>query len=143
MPAGTTYARFSLFDADVDPGDDLDLYVYKGATLVGVSGGGTSAEEVNLVNPAAGTYTVCVHGFGVPAARPPYFTLFTLGARLRTAAGNMTVTRRRRPRLGAPARSARRSPASRRHEVPRLRRLRRRRRDAEPDDRPGRHAVAS
>src|SRR5574341_884773 len=35
--AGTTYARFSLFDADVAPGSDIDLYVYKGTTLVGSS----------------------------------------------------------------------------------------------------------
>ena len=35
-------------------------------TLVGISGSGTSAEEVNLVNPAADTYTVFVHGFAVP-----------------------------------------------------------------------------
>jgi len=33
-PAGTTYARFSLFDADVAPGSDIDMYVYQGATLV-------------------------------------------------------------------------------------------------------------
>ena len=31
--------------------------------MVGSSGGGTSAEEVNLLNPAAGTYTVLVDGF--------------------------------------------------------------------------------
>ena len=30
IPAGTTYARFSLFDADVAPGADLDLYVFNG-----------------------------------------------------------------------------------------------------------------
>ena len=35
------------------------------------SGGGTSAEEVNLLNPAAATYTVWVHGFAdrQPVAR--------------------------------------------------------------------------
>ena len=53
IPAGTTYARFSLFDADVAAGSDIDLYVYSGSTLVGASGSGTSAEEVNLSNPAA------------------------------------------------------------------------------------------
>ena len=53
------------------------------------SGGGTSAEEVNLLNPAAGTYKVWVHGFAT--GNPSTFTLFTwvLGS---TAAGNMTVT---------------------------------------------------
>jgi hypothetical protein len=90
IPAGTTYARFSLFDANVSPAADLDLYVYRGATLVGSSGGGTSAEEVNLLNPIADTYTVWVHGWGVPAGGATY-TLFTwvLGS---ADAGNMTVT---------------------------------------------------
>ena len=58
--------------------------------LVGASGSGTSAEEVNLVNPAAGNYTVVVQGWQTdgPDAQ---FTLFKwlLGS---TAAGNMTVT---------------------------------------------------
>ena len=58
VPAGQTYARFSLFDEFTDGNDDLDLYVYRGATLVGASGGGTAAEEVNFVNPTAGD----VHG---------------------------------------------------------------------------------
>jgi hypothetical protein len=66
IPAGTTYARFSLFDADVNAGSDIDLCVANSAgTIVGASGSGTSAEEVNLVNPAAGTYTVVVQGWGV------------------------------------------------------------------------------
>jgi len=89
VPAGTTYARFSLFDANVTPASDIDLYVYRGTTLVGSSSGGTSAEEVNLVNPAADTYTVYVHGFAVPGTAN--FTLFSwlLGS---ASAGNMTVT---------------------------------------------------
>jgi hypothetical protein len=89
IPAGTTYARFSLFNAFVNPASDLDLYVYRGTSLVGSSGGGTSDEEVNLVNPPAGTYTVEVDGYAT--ANPSTFTLFTwvLGA---TDAGNMTVS---------------------------------------------------
>jgi len=95
VPAGTTHARFSLFDANVSPASDLDLYVYRGTTgtapLVGASGGSTSAEEVNLLNPVAETYRVWVHGFSVPAPGPTSFTLFSwvLGS---AAAGNMTVT---------------------------------------------------
>ena len=91
IPAGTTYARFSLFDANTTPaGSDLDLVVFNSAgTQVGSSGGGTSAEEVNLTNPAAGVYTVLVDGFAT--GNPSTFTLFTwaLGS---TSAGNMTVT---------------------------------------------------
>jgi subtilisin family serine protease len=91
VPAGSTYARFSLFDANTTPGSDLDLVVY-GPTnaVVGSSGGGTSAEEVNLLNPAAGTYTVLVDGYATPNNAPANFTLFAwvLGT---ADAGNMTV----------------------------------------------------
>jgi hypothetical protein len=91
VPAGTTYARFSLFDSSVTPASDLDLYVYNGTTLIGASGSGTSNEEVNLLNPSAGTYTVYVHGFNVTPGVTANFTLFgwLLPA---AAAGNMTVT---------------------------------------------------
>ena len=90
VPAGTTYARFSLFNEFTDGNDDIDLYVYNGATRVGASGGGTAAEEVNLLNPAAATYTVWVHGFATDGP-DAHFTLFNwvLGS---AAAGNMTVT---------------------------------------------------
>jgi len=77
IPAGTTLARFSLFDDAVDGNDDLDLYVYNSSgTLVGSSGGGTAQEEVNLNNPAAGTYSVYVHGFATDGPDSNY-TLFT------------------------------------------------------------------
>jgi len=89
VPAGTTYARFELFDADVNAGSDIDMCVFNGATLVGSSGSGTSAEEVNLLNPAAGGYTVVVQGWGVVGTSP--FKLHTW--LLDTAdAGNMAVT---------------------------------------------------
>ena len=69
--------------------DDIDLCVFLGTTQVGGSGSGTSAEEVNLVNPAAGTYTVVVQGWGTDGPDAQY-TLFhwLLGS---AAAGNMTV----------------------------------------------------
>lgn len=90
IPAGTTYARFSLFDADVAPGSDIDLCVFNAAsTLVGSSGSGTSAEEVNLLNPTAGNYTVVVQGWGVPGSSPFKLHTWLLGS---AAAGNMTVS---------------------------------------------------
>ena len=95
IPAGTTYARFSLFDADVTAGSDMDLYVYQGATQVGGSGGGTSAEEVNLrfTTPTASpiSLTVYVHGWGIAGGGSSPFNLhfWALGS---TAAGNMTVS---------------------------------------------------
>ena len=91
IPAGTRLARFSLFDDFTDGADDLDLYVHNaGGTLVGASGGGTSAEEVSLTNPAAGTYRVSVHGWQTDGPDANY-TLFhwLLGS---TSAGNMDAT---------------------------------------------------
>ncbi len=91
VPAGSTYARFSLFDSTTTPGTDLDLYVFNaGGTQVGYSAGGTSAEEVNLLNPAAGTYTVVIDGYGTASPTSAY-TLFAWA--LGTAdEGNMAVT---------------------------------------------------
>ncbi len=96
VPAGTTYARFSLFDSENDgTTDDLDLYVYRinangTKTLVGVSGGGTAEEEVNLVNPAAATYAAYVHGWQTDGPDTNY-NLFgwILGS---ANAGNATLT---------------------------------------------------
>jgi subtilisin family serine protease len=91
VPVGTAYTRFALFDDYTDGNDDLDLYVYRGATFVGGSGGGTSAEQVNIVLPTPGTYTVWVHGWQTdgPDAN---FTLFAWNVGLVDDAGNMTVT---------------------------------------------------
>jgi subtilisin family serine protease len=91
IPAGTRLARFSLFDDFTDGADDLDLYVHNSAgTQVGASGGGTSAEEVNLTAPAAGVYKVSVHGWQTDGPDANY-TLFSwlLGS---ADAGNMTAT---------------------------------------------------
>ncbi len=89
VPAGTTLARFALFNDATAPASDLDLYVYRGTTLVGLSGGGTSDERVDLLNPTAATYSVYVHGFAT--ANPSTFTLFDWLVDS-TNAGNMTVT---------------------------------------------------
>ena len=90
IPVGTTYARFALFDEDVSAGADIDLCVHDAAgTQVGSSGSGTSAETVNLLNPAAGAYTVVVQGWGVAGTSP--FKLHTWLVPS-TAAGNMTVS---------------------------------------------------
>jgi hypothetical protein len=79
IPAGTTYARFAIFDEDVAPGSDLDLYVYQGNTLVGASGGGTSDEQVNFAfaNPTASPLAlkVYVHGWGVAGGGSSPFVL--------------------------------------------------------------------
>jgi hypothetical protein len=79
VPAGTAYTRFSLFDDYTDGNDDLDLYIFgpdsAGFPFVGSSGSPTSAEEVNLVFPAPGTYIAVVHGWQTDGPDANY-TLF-------------------------------------------------------------------
>ena len=91
VPAGTTYARFSLFDSNVGPGNDLDLYVYKGSTLVDSSQGGTAQEEVNLVDPAAGDYTVYVHGWQTAGGGTANYTLFSWALGASGPGANLTL----------------------------------------------------
>ena len=81
VQAGSSYARFSLFDAGTDGNDDLDLYVFNSNGEFVASSSNTAAnEEVNLPNPVAGQYLVAVHGFETdgPDAR---FTLFAWALR--------------------------------------------------------------
>ena len=76
VPDGTAYTRVALFDDYTDGEDDLDLYVFTEAgAFVAGSGAGTSAEEVNMVLPAAGTYLAVVHGWQTDGADAEY-TLF-------------------------------------------------------------------
>ena len=99
VPAGSAYARFSLFDDYTDGDDDLDLYVFdSGGGFVGGSGSGTSAEEVNILFPAPDTYIVVVHGWQTDGPDSNY-TLFNwaFGA----DEGNMTLTAPAAATLGA------------------------------------------
>ena len=70
VAAGTRAARFSL-DAD-DNTMDLDLFVYQGGDLVGLSASGSGDEQVTLIDPPAGTYDVYVNGFDTHGGTGPY-----------------------------------------------------------------------
>ncbi len=87
VPAGTKAARFSL-----DAGDnnaDLDLFVYRGGTLVGLSASGSADEQVTMLAPAAGTYDVYVNGFATPGGSTAYtISNFVVP---NADAGNLTV----------------------------------------------------
>jgi hypothetical protein len=94
VPPGTTLARFALYDEDIGASNDIDMQVFflpaaGGAVFVGASGGGTSEEEVNIVNPAAGTYAVLVIDFAT-AAGPTAFSLFNYNLN-GTNAGNTSL----------------------------------------------------
>jgi hypothetical protein len=101
IPAGSTYARFSLFDADTDGRDDLDLYVFDSQGLfIGQSFNSGSNEEVDLVDPVPDRYLVVVHGFETdgPGSK---FTLssWAVGS---GPAGNMSVIAPKNAKLNAP-----------------------------------------
>jgi subtilisin family serine protease len=90
VPAGTTHLRASLFDADVAPGADIDICLFDpSGTFVQQSTSGTSAEQVNAVNPVAGNWTLVVHGWGVPGTSPYVLNTWLVPD---TAAGNMAVS---------------------------------------------------
>jgi subtilisin family serine protease len=95
VPAGTSIFRISMFDAETDGEDDIDLYLYRvnadsSLTLVGLSGSGTSAEQIQLANPTAATYRLFVHGWETDGPDANYsLHSWTLGT---ADAGNMTVT---------------------------------------------------
>jgi hypothetical protein len=91
VPAGTEYARFSLFDDYTDGKDDMDLYVFDpNGDFAGGSGSGTSEEEVSIDEPSAGTYSVIVHGWQTDGPDANY-TLFSWNIPA-VDPGNMTVT---------------------------------------------------
>lgn len=75
VPEGATELRVSIGNV-ADPAADLDLYVYRGegdeAEAVGSSTTSTAEEEVVLVDPEAGTYTVEVDAYSVPAGSTEY-----------------------------------------------------------------------
>ena len=90
VPAGSDYARISLFDDYTDGDDDLDLYVFDSTFgFVGGSGSGTSAEEVNIPEPGDTTYFVAVHGWQTDGPDANY-TLFSWA--FGPDAGNTTIT---------------------------------------------------
>ncbi|HEY5875793.1 MAG TPA: S8 family peptidase, partial [Ilumatobacteraceae bacterium] len=93
VPDGTALSRFALFDAETDGAHDLDLYVLDSeGALVGVSGSGTSEEQVDLVLPAGGVYTVVVHGFQTEGGAPANYTLFDWQVPIDDGEGSLTVT---------------------------------------------------
>lgn len=88
VPVGTKAARFSE-ETTVDTAD-LDMYVYRGGTLVALSASGAADEQVTLNNPAAGTYDVYVNGFTTPGGATSYeISNFVVPA---ASAGNASVT---------------------------------------------------
>lgn len=77
VPAGSSFARFKLFDEHTDGTDDLDLYVFNPlGSYIGGSFSGSSAEQFDVLSPLAGDYYVFVHGWLTDGPDSNY-TLFT------------------------------------------------------------------
>lgn len=85
VPAGAASLEASIGGTS-DKAADLDLIVYNAAgAIVGLSGRGDSEESVRIPSPPAGTYTVEVDAYEVPAGSTQFdyldmFTSPTLGA---------------------------------------------------------------
>ncbi|MFC0624055.1 S8 family peptidase [Kribbella deserti] len=80
VPSSTPLLRVQLFDEFTDGNDDIDLYLYRAGadgklTLLGSSLTATSAELIDVAEPAAGTYRVYAHGFATDGPDASY-TLF-------------------------------------------------------------------
>ena len=72
VPAGAERLDVAIGNTS-DLGADLDLYVYdENGDEVGSSADGDSEESTSIANPAAGTYTVVVDGYAVPAGSTQY-----------------------------------------------------------------------
>ncbi|MEU6228098.1 S8 family serine peptidase [Streptomyces sp. NPDC047042] len=72
VPAGAASLDVAIGNVS-DTAADLDLVVYDAAgNQVGISADGDSEEAVSIASPAAGTYTVEVIGYAVPAGTTAY-----------------------------------------------------------------------
>ncbi|MGW3727763.1 S8 family serine peptidase [Streptomyces sp. NPDC000851] len=72
VPAGATSLDVAIGNVS-DAAADLDLYVYDASGKeVGSAADGDSEEAVSIASPAAGTYTVRVVGYSVPAGSTAY-----------------------------------------------------------------------
>jgi subtilisin family serine protease len=89
-PANSKAVRFATFGTDYPAGTDIDLFVYEGGQLVGVSAGGSAEEEVTL--PAGGTFEVYVVQFALAPGVSEQDVHLRTYALPPASAGNMTVT---------------------------------------------------
>lgn len=99
VPLNQLYLRVALFDELTDGADDLDIYLFycpnDQCTEIAKSDGVTSDEEINVLQPQAGSYVVLVHGFatdevaGGPGAN---YSLFTWSLGANDDAGNLQLT---------------------------------------------------
>lgn len=82
IPAGTIIARFATFDEFTsNENDDVDLHIFgPNDEIIASSFNNVATEQIELLNPAEGTYSLFVHGYDIPdeapAITPTTVTLF-------------------------------------------------------------------
>ena len=93
VPAGTIVARFSVRDQDTgSPGvDDFDMAVIRPNNTSIYSGNAASMESAQIVNPAAGTYKVCVSSYDTANGGPSTFQLSSWVVTPSDVGGNFRV----------------------------------------------------
>jgi hypothetical protein len=98
VAANQLYLRIALFDEFTDGQDDLDIFLFycqdDQCTQLAKSDGVTSDEEINVLQPEAGSYVVLVHGFATdPIAGGPgaNYSLFTWSFGANDDLGNLDV----------------------------------------------------
>lgn len=93
VPADTMVARFSLRDQDTGaPGvDDFDMAVIRPNNTSIYSGNGASTESAQIVNPAAGTYKVCVVAYDTASNGPSTYRLSSWVVTRSDVGGNFNV----------------------------------------------------
>ncbi|MDX6298462.1 MAG: hypothetical protein QOI51_2319, partial [Nocardioidaceae bacterium] len=85
--AGSRAARFQV--SSRQPGDDVDLYVYRGDRLVASATDGSGDETLTLTAPSAGRYRIYVNANRAAAATA--HTTFTSWVLPRADQGNLTL----------------------------------------------------
>jgi hypothetical protein len=88
VPAGANRLDVSI-GSPSDARADLDLYVFRNGVQVAIDADADSEESVSIPSPAAGTYTIEVDGFAVPAGTTEFDYLDVFYA---ASLGSLAVT---------------------------------------------------
>lgn len=70
---GALHFRAAIPPEATEPNADLDLYLFDpDGNLAAISGAGGTNEQIDIAQPAAGTWTLYVHGWSTPGGDSPY-----------------------------------------------------------------------
>lgn len=89
-----SFLRITLGTDDLVPADpniDLDLYLYLGDQLVAISGAGGTDELIELEAPENGTYTLYVHGWGIPGSGTVDYSVNTWAVPSAAGGGSLSI----------------------------------------------------